>query len=201
MVFSSLIFAYGFLPLVILLVFVTSKWTANQNVVLLIASLLFYSWGEPKHIWLFIGTVLINWLLVLLSSFFKGKRVVKVVGAATIFLNLGILFWFKYAGWIGGALGLTLGSTVLPIGISFYTFQAISYVADVTMMGKYPAEKNPVNVGLYIAFFVGSKVILPCQILITRSCKKVLDFCTFICPKKHSWGALSVSVKRLSVCN
>ncbi len=153
MVFSSLIFIYGFLPIVILLGFITCKWTKVQNIVLLLASLFFYSWGEPIYIWLFVGTVTINWLFVLLSSFVRNRNVVKAIGAITIILDIGILFWFKYAGWIGSAFGLSVGTTILPIGISFYTFQAISYVADVTLMQKYPAERNPINVGLYIAFF------------------------------------------------
>ena len=153
MVFSSLIFVYGFLPLVILLAVITCKWTKIQNIILLFASLLFYSWGEPKHIWLFAGTVLFNWLFVLISAYIPNKSWVRTIGVLTISLDIGILFWFKYAGWIGKAFGLSLGSTVLPIGISFYTFQAISYVADVTLMEKYPAERNLVNVGLYIAFF------------------------------------------------
>lgn len=116
-------------------------------------SLLFYSWGEPKYIWLFLGTITINWLFVLIGTRLKSLKSRKLIGAITIALNLLILFWFKYAGWIGGFWNLNIGSIVLPIGISFYTFQAISYVADVLLMNKYNAEKNPVNVGLYIAFF------------------------------------------------
>ena len=153
MVFSSLVFIYAFLPVFVLLATAMRRWISIQNIVLLIASLIFYSWGEPKYIWLFSGTVFINWFLVLSTTYIKSKRIVRAIGFSTIILNLLILFWFKYAGWIGRAFQLSIGSAVLPIGISFYTFQAISYVADVTLLEKYEAERNPFNVGLYIAFF------------------------------------------------
>lgn len=153
MVFSSLVFVFGFLPLCLILVIITYKWTKTQNVLLLLASMLFYTWGEPKYIWLFSGTIFTNWLLVLSTVKITNRRIVRAIGIFTIGLDLLILFWFKYAGWIGGAFHLSIGSIVLPIGISFYTFQAISYVADVTLLDKYEVERNPINVGLYIAFF------------------------------------------------
>ena len=153
MVFSSLIFAYGFLPPVIILAFLTRRRIQIQNVILLLASLIFYLWGEQDYIWLFIGTIFINWLLVLMSTLINSRKGVRAVGICAIIFDLGILLWFKYARWIGGIFNLSVGSSVLPIGISFYTFQAISYVADVTLMEKYPADRNPVNVGLYIAYF------------------------------------------------
>ena len=153
MVFSSLVFIFAFLPLCTILAATVGKWTRIQNVVLLAASLLFYSWGEPKYILLFAGTVAGNWLLVLLAGRIGREPAARAVGVTAIVLDLAVLFWFKYAGWIGGMLGISMGAAVLPIGISFYTFQAISYVADVTLLDKYEAEKNPINVGLYIAFF------------------------------------------------
>ncbi len=157
MVFASLIFIYAFLPICWIFALFTCKWSKAQNVVLLLLSLLFYAWGEPKYIWLFIATILLNWLMVLIgfiiSNHIKSTAPKTSVGIITIILDIAILFWFKYAGWISGMLSHPFGSTVLPIGISFYTFQAISYVADVCLLNKYEAEKNPVNVGLYIAFF------------------------------------------------
>ena len=146
MVFSSLVFVFAFLPVCTILAAAVAKWTKIQNVVLLAASLLFYSWGEPKYIWLFVGTAAGNWLLVLLAGRIGRKPAARAVGAAAIVLDLAVLFWFKYAGWIGGMLGVSMGAAVLPIGISFYTFQAISYVADVTLMDKYEAERNEYSV-------------------------------------------------------
>ncbi|MBR3376598.1 MAG: MBOAT family protein [Mogibacterium sp.] len=153
MVFSSLIFIFGFLPPCILLVWASRKNNILQNIILTCASLFFYSWGEPKHVWLFVITVSLNWIMTLVAKRAKKDTLQRIIGSITILIDLAILFWFKYAGWIGNGLGCSIGSLVLPIGISFYTFQAISYVADVTLLNKYPAEKNPINVSLYIAFF------------------------------------------------
>ena len=167
MVFSGLEFIFIFFPFVVTMGVMVHKWTNIQNIVLLLLSLLFYAWGEPKYIWLFVITILLNWAMVLVGSVlcknvFCGKnksvnnarRDVKgTVGIITIVIDLLILIWFKYAGWIGEMLNITVGSAGLPIGISFYTFQAISYVADVCLLNKNEAERNPVNVGLYIAFF------------------------------------------------
>lgn len=159
MVFSSLIFVFGFLPFCIIGGFITRKNIQIQNVFLLIMSLLFYAWGEPKLIALFVATIFINWFLVLLSSKNKSLKLRTGIGIFTICIDLGILFWFKYASWIFNGINALSGfskafpEVILPIGISFYTFQAIAYVVDVTMFGKYEAQKNPINVGLYIAFF------------------------------------------------
>lgn len=153
MVFSSLIFIFGFLPPTLILAFLSKKFVTLQNIILLLASLIFYSYGEPKYIKLFICIIIVNWLFALLSGFFKNKIVVRTLGSFAIILDLCVLFWFKYAAWIGRAFNSSIGSSVLPIGISFYIFQAISYMADTALLDKYKAEKNPINVGLYIAFF------------------------------------------------
>ncbi len=157
MVFSSLVFIYAFLPICWVAALLTCGWKKAQNVALFLLSLLFYAWGEPKYVWLFIATIALNWLIVLMgfivSDRLRNKNVKKTMGILTIILDIAILLWFKYVGWISSMFSHSFGSTVLPIGISFYTFQAISYVADVCLLNKYEAEKNPVNVGLYIAFF------------------------------------------------
>ena len=153
MVFSSLIFVFGFLPPVLILSFLFRRWINIQNAILFFASLLFYMWGELEYIWLFILTILLNWLLTLIAGQNKNILLRRIIGTAAIVFDILILFWFKYAGWIGNAFGCSIGSAILPIGISFYIFQAVSYVADVTLLDKYKAEKNPVNVGFYIAFF------------------------------------------------
>ena len=146
MVFSSLIFIYAFLPICWIAALITCKWTKAQNVALFILSLLFYAWGEQKYIWLFLVTIFLNWLMVLVGSIISDNTKNSIpkssVGIITIILDGLILFWFKYARWISGMFGLDLGLSVLPIGISFYTFQAISYVADVCLLNKYKAEKT-----------------------------------------------------------
>ena len=153
MVFSSLAFIFGFLPPCIIIGVLLRNHLKAQNLMLLFASLVFYAWGEPKRVMLFITTVLVNWLLVILATKTDRNLGRKIIGILAITTDIAILFWFKYAGWLGKGVGLSIGSTSLPVGISFYTFQAISYVADVTLLNKYEEERNPINVGLHIAFF------------------------------------------------
>ena len=124
MVFSSLIFIFGFLPPTLILAFLSKKFVTLQNIILLLASFIFYSYGEPKYIKLFICIIIANWLFALLSGFFKNKIVVRTLGSFAIILDLCVLFWFKYAAWIGRAFNSSIGSSVLPIGISFYIFQS-----------------------------------------------------------------------------
>lgn len=153
MIFSSLIFVFGFLPPLLVLIFFFHKWINVQNIILFFASLLFYIWGEPQYIGLFVSIIVLNWMLTLIAEQNKHLLLHRIIGTVTISFDVLILFWFKYAKWIGNVFGYSIGIDVLPIGISFYMFQAISYVADVVLLDKYKAEKNPINVGLYIAFF------------------------------------------------
>lgn len=159
MVFSSLIFVFGFLPVAIVGAFILKKCIKLQNLFLLALSLIFYSYGEPRYIVLFLLTIVLNWAAAYASSFLKNLTIKRCFGVLTIVVDILILFWFKYSGWCFSGINrifdieISIPVTVLPIGISFYTFQAISYVADVVLMGKYEAQRNPVIVGLYIAFF------------------------------------------------
>ena len=122
------------------------KW---KNIVLVITSLLFYTFGEPKYIWLLILSVCLNWLIGLVIDDKKNSWVF-VFG---IVLNIAMLFVFKYLNWILGLVGVSeIDGLKLPIGISFYTFQAISYLIDVRR-GTVKAQKNVLNVMLYISFF------------------------------------------------
>ena len=153
MVFSSLTFLFGFLPVCLILIFIFRKKTEIQNALLVLASIVFYTWGEPEYIWLFLITIFINWIMMYLAGQVLHESKKKLIGIFTIFIDLLFLVWFKYARWLGNGFGISIGGTALPIGISFYTFQAISYVADITLLNKYKAEKNPINVALYISFF------------------------------------------------
>lgn len=160
MLFASSIFIFIFLPLLLLLYYtVFRKFRLGQNVLLLVASLIFYAWGEPKNVILMIFSILINYTFGLLVDKFREKKAVaRLIITLTAVVNLGILFVFKYLAFtvkninsIGG-LNLSVPNIVLPIGISFFTFQAMSYVIDV-YREKGEAQKNPLNVGLYISFF------------------------------------------------
>ncbi len=206
MVFSSAIFLFGFLPLVVALYFAL-PWLAAKNILLLVASLLFYAWGEPVYVWLMVLSIVANWLFALCiggaqtrSARRRGKRGslrraperalgdddgfdsldvspaekayygseagrARTPALATCFLvlalvfDLGALCTFKYLPFICEQVNRLAGSAVLPdiqlalpIGISFYTLQAISYVVDV-WRGHVKAQANPLYLGTYIAMF------------------------------------------------
>ncbi|MGN1132703.1 MAG: MBOAT family O-acyltransferase, partial [Ruminococcus sp.] len=160
MLFASTVFIFAFLPAVLLLYYlVLRKFRTAQNILLLVASLLFYAWGEPKYVLIMILSIIMNYLFGLLVDKFRASKTKsRLVIALTVVFNLGVLYIFKYLMFtienINSIAGLHLSvpNIVLPIGISFFTFQAMSYVIDV-YREKGEAQKNPLNVGLYISFF------------------------------------------------
>ena len=155
MVFSSLNFLFIFFPLVMLLHLIAPR--ALKNPVLLVASLIFYAWGEPVYIGLMVFSVVYNYLA---GRQLEGRRGggKKPVLAAALLVNLGILGFFKYYGFavrsFNALTGLSLGyhQLPLPIGISFYTFQALSYVIDV-YKGKVRAQRRFIDFAVYITMF------------------------------------------------
>ena len=158
MVFSSPVFLFAFLPAVILAVYLASLLRRVQlcNLVLLVFSLVFYAYGEPKNILIMLLSIGVNYAAgLLLERFPKRKRLILSLCVA---YNLGMLFVFKYLNFAVGTAGRILGRTfsfrqiALPIGISFYTFQSMSYVIDV-YRGKCTAQRNPLSLALYVSLF------------------------------------------------
>ncbi len=162
MLFSSNSFLFVFLPGVVFVYYALLRWSRSlQNVFLLFASLFFYAWGEPKFVLVMILSITINWAAGVLvdSSQKRGRPVAaKFFLFLSIVFNLIIIFIFKYLMFtlknIAAATGadIRIPEIALPIGISFFTFQAISYVVDV-YKGRGAAQRNILNVGLYISFF------------------------------------------------
>ncbi len=160
MLFASTVFIFLFLPSVLFLYYVVlKKFRTAQNILLLVASLLFYAWGEPKYVLIMMLSIIMNYALGLLVDKYRGNKTKsRLIIAATVVFNLAILYIFKYLMFtvenINSIAGIHLSvpNIVLPIGISFFTFQAMSYVIDV-YREKGEAQKNPLNVGLYISFF------------------------------------------------
>ena len=161
MVFSSLTFLLYFLPITLIVYFLLGFSISLQNIWLLIVSLVFYAWGEPSYLIILLASIVINYLLGLAIGHFqdKNKKLTKAILFVTITINLGILFVFKYMGFfvanINGIVGKELihaPELALPIGISFFTFQAMSYVVDVYRKDA-KVQKNPFYMGLYIALF------------------------------------------------
>lgn len=160
MLFSSIIFLLYFFPLVFAGYYILSFSRLAQNIWLFIASILFYAWGEPVCVLLMLASIMVNWAAGWLVEKYDHKKNVKkwiLIGACV--LNIGALVVFKYTDFLVGNVNMIAGGNILqkpgirlPIGISFYTFQALSYVIDVYRKDT-KAEKNPFYVGLYIAFF------------------------------------------------
>ncbi len=151
-----MVFLWIFLPVVLVAGLIVRR-PKYQNIVLLAASLIFYAWGEPRHILLLLFSIFMNWALGMLIAAFPARKrlflVLDIIG------NLGLLGYFKYCNFALNTLDhllpfvhLPRTNIILPIGISFFTFQAMSYVIDL-YRGEYPVQKNPLNLALYISFF------------------------------------------------
>lgn len=157
MVFSSLFFVFFFLPLNLAL-YHCAKSTPVRNAIMLVFSLVFYSWGEPKFVLLLIAMSFIDWLLSLVAGKGKDNLISKLAVVVACVVDLGLLGIFKYGTFFQENLQAVTGhpsvitQIALPIGISFYTFQLLTYVVDV-YRGDVKAERNFFNVLLYASLF------------------------------------------------
>lgn len=156
MLFSSIPFLFAFLPLTAALYFAVPK--KLKNGILLLFSLVFYGWGEPKYLLLMLFSITQGYVFGLLIERTREKRRSKVYLTASVFVSLLLLGYCKYVDFFIGSFNSLTGLSVpllrvaLPIGISFYTFQILSYTIDV-YRGDVPAQRNYINLALYIAMF------------------------------------------------
>ena len=157
MVFSSILFIFRFLPVAMIIYFLTPN--KFKNLTLLIVSLIFYSWGEPKYLWVMLASIVVDYLVSRgIEKNRNNKNLCIILLSISIVFNLGMLFFFKYFNFfienINNILGLSLKyvKITLPLGISFYTFQTMSYTIDV-FLGKVKAEKNIINFGAFVCLF------------------------------------------------
>ena len=155
MVFSSLVFLCAFLPIV-LICYMLVPGIRTKNIFLICASLLFYAYGEPVYVFLMMGSILFNYIMGLAIG--RENRAQKVFLVLAIVVNLGLLGVFKYSGFIISNINDLFGLNIhtpdirLPIGISFFTFQAMSYIIDV-FRNDVQCQKNLARVALYITLF------------------------------------------------
>ena len=193
MIFSSIPFLYYFLPAVLMLYFL-APWKL-KNGVLLLSSLFFYGWGEPKLLFLMVFTIGVFYLCGLAigrTESQKGKKFWLTVSAV---IGVGLLGVFKYADFFIGSvndvtgLALPLLKLALPVGISFYTFQCLSYTIDV-YRGKVPVQKNPVSFGAYVALFPQ---------LIAGPIVRYADVARELESRSHSWEGVSYGLRRFLV--
>lgn len=157
MLFSSIPFLFYFLPCVLILYLIAPK--CLKNTVLLLSSLVFYAWGEPRYvIWMLLAITLGYIFGLLIERFKEKKRISKLFMILSVVSSLAMLGYFKYVDFFIGNFNAITGLSVpllkiaLPIGISFYTFQILSYTVDV-YRGDVAAQKNPIDLAAYVALF------------------------------------------------
>ena len=154
MVFSSVTFLFIFLPVSLLLYYLVPE--KLKNLVLLLVSLVFYAWGEPLYVLLMLYSILFNYSMGLLMEKHEGAK--KQILIFSVIVNLFIIGFFKYYGFLIENINALLHVNIpvrniaLPIGISFYTFQALSYVIDL-YRGRFRAQRDPIAFGAYITMF------------------------------------------------
>lgn len=189
MIFSSIPFLYYFLPAVALVYFCVPK--RGKNAVLLLFSLIFYGWGEPKLVGLMIFTILSFYLCGrMMAGPHKKAWLITAIG-----IGVGLLALFKYADFflesLNGALGLKLPlmKLALPVGISFYTFQCLSYVVDV-YRGAVPPQKSLVSFGAYVSLFPQ---------LIAGPIVRYADVARELETRSHSWEEAYLGLRRFLV--
>ena len=190
MLFSSISSLYYFLPCVLLLYFAAPK--RLKNSVLLLASLFFYGWGEPKYLVFMLVSIAQGYVFGLLIEKYRGMKRSKLFLTASVLFSLGLLGYCKYADFLienfNAATGLSvpLLEIALPIGISFYTFQILSYAVDV-YRGSVGAQKNFIRLALYIAMFPQ---------LIAGPIVRYADIETQLGARSHTLAGAAVGVRR-----
>ena len=191
MLFCSMTFIYIFLPIVATIYFFAKK--ELRNMVLLAASLIFYAWGEPRYLAIMLITILINYIFALLLDRFKTHK--KILLFLTVALNLGFLIYFKYFNFLLENINMLFRTNIdfiqviMPIGISFYTFQALSYIFDV-YRGEIAPQKNLYKLALYITLFPQ---------LIAGPVLKYSDIAPQIDDREHNFDKVSLGIKRFII--
>ena len=191
MLFTSISFLYYFLPTLIIIYFITPK--KYKNIILLIASLLFYLYGEPKYVFLMIAEIIIAYIGAILIDKYKNQS--KNILITTLFIHIFLLIIFKYTDFIIQSINaisnanIKLLNIALPIGISFYTFQIISYVIDV-YNGKVKVQKNIINLATYVSLF---PQLIAGPIVRYQTVEKELD------DRVHSFNNFAYGIRRFSI--
>ena len=191
MLFTSISFLYYFLPALIIIYFITPK--KYKNIILLIASLLFYFYGEPKYVFLMIAEIIIAYIGAILIDKYKNQS--KNILIITLFIHVLLLIIFKYTDFIIQTINdisnanIKLLNIALPIGISFYTFQIISYIIDV-YNGKVKVQRNIIKLATYVSLF---PQLVAGPIVRYQTVEKELD------NRVHSFNNFAYGIRRFSV--
>ena len=191
MLFTSISFLYYFLPALIIIYFITPK--KYKNIILLIASLLFYFYGEPKYVFLMILEIIIAYIGTILIDKYKNQN--KNILIITLFIHVFLLIIFKYTDFIIQTINdisnanIKLLNIALPIGISFYTFQIISYIIDV-YNGKVKVQRNIIKLATYVSLF---PQLIAGPIVRYQTVEKELD------NRTHSFNNFAYGIRRFSI--
>ena len=191
MLFSSIPFLYYYLPCVLLLYAVAPR--VLKNSVILLSSLVFYAWGEPRLVLLMLVTVLTGYVLGILTE--KIPKLRKLFLAIAVVVFLGFLGYYKYTDFFIENFNAVTGLSIpllrisLPIGISFYTFQILSYNIDV-YRGDVPAQKNPIDLAAYISFFPQ---------LIAGPIVRYSDIALQLKERTHSFDKIAQGIRRFII--
>ena len=191
MLFTSISFLYYFLPALIIIYFITPK--KYKNIILLIASLLFYFYGEPKYVFLMIAEIIIAYIGAILIDKYKNQS--KNILIITLFIHVFLLIIFKYTDFIIQTINdisnanIKLLNIALPIGISFYTFQIISYIIDV-YNGKVNVQKNIIKLATYVSLF---PQLVAGPIVRYQTVEKELD------DRVHSFNNFAYGIRRFTI--
>ena len=193
MLFSSIPFLYYFLPAVLGIYFLV-PWKL-KNTVLLLSSLVFYGWGEPKLLFLMVFTIAVFYFCGLAIEKTQTQKGKKLWLTVSVVISLALLGLFKYADFFIDSFNTVTGLSVpllrlaLPVGISFYTFQSLSYTIDV-YRGNVPAQKNPISFGAYVALFPQ---------LIAGPIVRYVDVARELDSRTHSWTDAALGLRRFLV--
>ena len=193
MLFSSIPFLYCFLPAVVLVYFLVPK--KLKNAVLLLFSLVFYAWGEPKYVFLMLATIGVFYGCGLAIGKAQQQAYKKFWLILSVVVGIGLLGVFKYADFFvenfNAATGLRvpLLRLALPVGISFYTFQSLSYTIDV-YRGNVPVQKNPISFGAYVTLFPQ---------LIAGPIVRYADVARELDSRTHSWEDAMLGIRRFLI--
>ena len=191
MLFTSISFLYYFLPALIIIYFITPK--KYKNIILLIASLLFYFYGEPKYVFLMIAEIIIAYIGAILIDKYTNQS--KNILITTLFIHVFLLIIFKYTDFIIQTINdisnanIKLLNIALPIGISFYTFQIISYIIDV-YNGKVNVQKNIIKLATYVSLF---PQLVAGPIVRYQTVEKELD------DRVHSFNNFAYGIRRFTI--
>ena len=193
MLFSSIPFLFYFLPTVLILYFLVPK--ELKNAVLLVFSLVFYAWGEPVYVFLMIGTILLFFFCGIAIGKSSTQRMKKLWLTVSVVVSLALLAVFKYADFLVGNVNSLLGTNIpllklaLPIGISFYTFQCLSYTIDV-YRGNAQVQRNVVSFGAYVSLFPQ---------LIAGPIVRYVDVARELDHRTHSWENVQLGLRRFLI--